>query len=213
MKIEVNGLLFSSKTKLDEYVKKIISSIGVTSSLKQTGEENYKFFVELFKRHPKYPEKIDGMCDVSITYNKIGKGLCLNIIKQDGTIDDISWKMCVSEKEKDNFKSALRVAIHDQISLFRENNENKCALCFTTKNVEYHVDHEIHFEELVHNFLKTCKLNKPTQFQNAEDNRKKFKTEDKDYEDEWNIYHKQHAKLRILCKSCNLKRPKWRETE
>jgi hypothetical protein len=213
MRIEVNGLLFSSKTKLDEHVKQIISEIGPTQSLKQNNQEKYKFFVELFKRHPKYPEKIDGMCDVSITCNKIGKGLCLNIIKQDGTIDDISWKMCVSGKEKDRFKEALRVAIHDQISLFRETNETRCALCVTTKNVEYHIDHEIHFEELVHNFLKTCKLNKPTQFQNAEDNRKKFKTEDENYENEWKIYHKQYAKLRILCKSCNLKRPHWREPE
>jgi hypothetical protein len=202
---------FKSKKSLEEYVRSIIVSIGICSSIKSINPDYYNFFIDLFRMHPKYPEKIYNIYDLSITANKISsKQFELNIIREDGSTDDISWRNCIYG-EKDNFKTALRVSIDDQIKQFRNNNnKNECALCKTTDAISYHVDHENHFEEILFNFLQHTKMNKPTIFQNAIDNRKAFTSQDKEYDDAWKTFHKENARLRILCSSCNLRRPKWK---
>jgi hypothetical protein len=202
---------FKTKKSLEEYVRGIISTIGVCRSVKTTHLEYYNFLVELFRRHPKYPDKIKNMIDIYIAPNKITpKNLELNLIRIDGSIDDISWKNCISGKERDKFNCALRVAVDDQIMSFRNFHTSQCAICNTTDATEYHVDHINHFEEIVFEFLQIVKRDKPSIFQNTIDNRKAFTDIDKEYEDEWALFHKTKACLRILCSSCNLSRPKWK---
>jgi len=202
---------FKTKKSAEEYVRDMITKIGVCESVKTHNRDNYNFLIDLFSRHPKYPEKIYNMTDISIVPNKVTpRFLELNLIRHDGTTDDISWRNCISGVERNKFKCAMRVAIDEQIKLFRSTHNNECAICKTTSADEYHVDHENHFEEILYNYLKTTTKDTPTIFQNASNNMKMFMPDNKDYEDEWKLFHEANAKLRMLCSTCNLKRPKWR---
>jgi hypothetical protein len=209
--VDIGDTHFISKKALEEHTRDIITKIGVCLSIRTKSINDYNFFINLFRRHPKYPEKIYDICDISIVKNKI-KSACLelNIIKTNGTTDDISWKNCISGIERDKFKCALRVSIDEQIKSFRKKCNNTCDICETSDANEYHVDHINHFEEIVYEFLKTTQKEKPTIFENMPNNMKSFTSDDKEYEDTWKLFHSNNACLRLLCRSCNLKRPKWK---
>ena len=210
MLIEVGGIPFTSKNSLEEYVRALLKSIGVCKSVRAVNVDHYNFLLDLFGRHPRYPEKIYGITDISITTNIIRpQYLTTNIVRDGGVEEDISWVNCVKGSGKDSFKSALRVAITDQILAFRKGQPLICALCGIADADEYHVDHITHFEQLVCEFILHTPLTKPTLFQSGHDNRKTFRIDDKEYEDAWKVFHESNASLRILCRSCNLKRPKW----
>ena len=211
--MEIGSIHFTSKKSLQEYVRDRIKNIGLCPSLKTVNIEMYNFFIDLFQHHPKYPQKIDAITDIAIVRNKIkSQVLELQIRKEDGSTDDISWINCISGTEKNTFKCALRVAIDEQIKVFRQITKYKCSICNTLDANEYHVDHENHFEELICRFLQNTKKDKPSSFKNTSDNRKCFTMEDKEYEEEWKQFHKNNARLRMLCRSCNLKRPKWKQS-
>ena len=210
----IGSVHFNTKKSLTEHTRNIIKRIGLCSSIKETSINDYNFFIDLFRRHPSYPEKIYNICDIQIVPNKNKTGILeLCIVKNDGKTDDISWLNCINQSEKDKFKSALRVSIDDQIWSFKKSCiKNECAICKTLEADEYHVDHENHFEEILYLFLQSTKREKPTKFQNTDDNRKSFTADDKEYEDEWKLFHNNHAQLRLLCRSCNLRRPKWKQS-
>ncbi len=208
--MDIGNKYFKTKKSLEEYVRNSILTIGICPSLKTNHIEEYNFFIELFRRHPNYPNKIYNMVDISIVPNKINsKYFELNIVKGDGSLEDISWRNCISEKERNKFKCALRVSIEEQIKTFKYSHAHECAICKTKEADEYHVDHENYFEEILYGFLQIEK-DIPTIFQNTNDNRKMFRSEDKEFEDKWKTFHKDKACLRILCRSCNLTRAKWK---
>ena len=63
----------------------------------------------------------------------------------------------------------------------------------------------IHFEDLVKDFLKD--KNPPKKFKdNPDNNRAIFFEEDIEFQKEWEQFHQEKAKLRILHAKCNLKR-------
>jgi hypothetical protein len=208
--MDIGNTHFTTKKQLEQYIQHIISTIGICSSLLYN--EHYPFFIDLFQRHPRYPEKCKNMIDISIQPNIITpQYLELRLINSDGTTDAISWKQCVSGKARNPFHCALRVAVDDQILSFRQSHPMICALCNKIDADEYHVDHVMHFEQIVHDFLQMNQSNPPTVFQNTPDNRKTFTEDDHQYEHQWKLYHNTHAILRILCRSCNLTRPKWKK--
>jgi 5-methylcytosine-specific restriction endonuclease McrA len=202
---------FKTKKSLEEYTKDLIyNKIGKTDSIKQKSPEYWNFFTELFTRHPDYPEKIDGIVDISITSNILRPQYYqLNIIKYDGSIDDISFKSCISGKKKNNLKVAMRVSIQHQIIEFKKKNQHICVLCGSSEKV--HVDHEIYFDKIITDFINT-QLYVPQEFDTRNDNRPCFRDEDIEFEKNWIREHFNKAKLRILCEQCNLKRPKWKVT-
>lgn len=209
--MDIGDIHFTTKKGLEEYTRNIIARIGICPSIRTESSSDYNFFINLFRRHPKYPEKIYNICDISIVRNKVNSTrLELNIIKSDGSVDDISWRSCISGTERDNFKCALRVAVDEQIKDFRSTCNKECDICKTTEADVYHVDHVNHFEEIIYEFLQTTQRIKPNIFQNTTDNRKSFTLDDKEYENEWKSFHNNKAHLRLLCRSCNLKRPKWK---
>jgi hypothetical protein len=209
MAIEVGGIQFTSKRRLEEYVRALLKSIGVCTSVRANNIEHYNFLIDLFRRHPRYPEKIYGITDISITSNIMRPQYLTTNIVRDSGVEDISWVNCVTGSGTDSFKSALRVAVTDQIITFRNSQQLICNTCGRTDEGEYHVDHIIHFEHLVCEFIQHTTLTQPALFDSGPDNRKQFRHNDKEYEDAWKTFHASHATLRILCRSCNLKRPKW----
>ena len=217
--ISIGNLIFDSKSELKVYVQNMIKQIGPCSSLKSYHIDQYDFLVHLFERHSEYPEKIDGMIDIAFVPNiRNSKDIVMHIIKENGDHDDISWNNCVSQKKKSELPRALRFAIENQCISFKQNylkqhGIEQCAICQSTeRDKKYHVDHINHFEQIVCEFIKSTLLKRPTIFRDAPgDYMKTFIEDDKPFEDEWKLFHQKHANLRILCASCNLKRPKWRQ--
>jgi hypothetical protein len=193
-----------------EYYKNMIYRIGLISSVKNNDINDYNVFLDLFKNHPEYPQKIDGIIDVCIVRNKMNpKYYELNIIKEDGTIDNISYLSCckVQHDEMKNLKSAMRYAIKPQIDHYRSNNVNVCQSCNSSKNIE--IDHfDPSFKKLYTDFIE-INPNIPKEFQDTYFNSACFKEEDREFEESWCQHHLKYAKLQCLCKKCNLSKKRF----
>ena len=196
---------FNSQKKLKEHVRKIIDEIGECSSIKQYHPEQWDLFMYLFERHSNYPEKFDGLIDVSIRYNPVFKNqLETIIIKNNGQKDDVSvFNNCITGKPKDKLTIAMRTSIIPQINQFRNKSSLICELCKSIKNIE--IDHfEPQFADLKKTFLDNWKDTLPINFKQNKSHSKIFIENDINFKNEWNEYHRKNAKLRVLCKKCNL---------
>lgn len=189
-----------------KYYKQILNK-GLCKSLLNERKEDYKELVELFINHPEYPYKLRNLSNICIVYNKKNsKYYEFNLIRDDGTFEAISYMSCINEQNiNKNLYGAMRDYIDPQIKLFRKNSIMKCDICNKTNDI--HIDHIILFKELTDNFLKN-KINIPTDFDDNYYNGAMFKDKDKEFANQWFKYHLENAKLRPLCKSCNLTRRK-----
>ena len=211
--ITVCNVNFPSITSLKQYVRDLLKLIDVCDTLKNN--TNYLFFCELIKRHPEYTEKTAKMVDLKIGYNLLNKSaLELNIINNDNTVTPISWIVCCNSKGKNinqMFHDALRECITNQILEFKKNNNNVCSSCGIMSN-DYHIDHELDFKKIVLDFMSKYKFDIPKEYDRKKiSNQVKFKVEDFGIKDLFEKYHQEKAKLRVLCKKCNLGRPKLKE--
>ncbi len=201
---------FKTQKALTEYTKNTINSIGICSSLKSANQAFYNFLLDLFKRHPDYPHKLMNMIDIFIVRNKM-RASCyeLQLRREDGSCEDISWRNCVSGKRKDDIKAAMRSAVSDQIIDFKKRTLFCCELCGSCEggSQDFHVDHIIQFSDIRKTFME-LHPNRPTKFGSNKYNVACFLPEDAEYERLWQDYHRSNATLRILCAKCNLTRPR-----
>jgi hypothetical protein len=131
----------------------------------------------------------------------------------DDTFTSISWRTCVTGKGnpiKTLFQSALRLCIEPQILVFRDNSDISYCIGSNSNMDEkkVHIDHEIHFVQLVEEFMKLHLEYSKIKFSH----KCKFTDSDSYIGDLFAEYHSIHAKLRVLCESCNLTRPKYKST-
>jgi hypothetical protein len=198
-----------NKSQQHIYYKTLLNNIGLCPSLKHFHDDAYNDFMELFKNHPEYPDKVKNVVDIAIVNNKlINKYFELQLIKNDGTTDDISYKKCIYKPSTNNsLKQAMRYAIKDQIFDYKDScDELICEICGSEQNIQ--IDHVILFKQLYDCFLKQNTLIIPTTFDNTYFNSAKFKEFDKEFVNSWSNYHKKHAILRCLCNKCNQSRNK-----
>jgi hypothetical protein len=195
----------------EEYFKTILNK-GLCSSLKNERLEDFNDCMEAFKLHPDNT-KLEGVIDICIISNKRNMLYYeFNLIKEDGSINDISYRECFKKRTREqeiafNLNSALRVAIEPQINNFKKNIKNwKCDLC--NSNIDIQIDHITLFKDLSKDFLKNEIMSIPNTYEKDYYNRPTFKEEDNDFESRWCEYHRKNAKLRTLCKDCNLTRKK-----
>jgi len=203
--------ILKTQKKVKEYTREIIERIGICNNIKEEYETEYNYFIEfLFPRHYEYPEKFENIENIGIQYNPYFRNQKeLIIIKTNGEIDNVSaLNYCVTGKKGNDIISAMRDSITNQILYYRNSRKKlRCKLCESNEKIE--VDHyEPQFIELSKNFLKDYKGELPTKFEDNKFNGCKFKVEDNNFELEWNKYHKDSARLRLLCKKCNNTRKK-----
>lgn len=213
--IEILQYKFPSVTSLKQYVRDSLSNIDVCESLSTANNEYYKFFCELMKRHPEYAAKTSRMKDLKIIRNALNPSAFeLNIVNNDNTVTPISWVVCCNAKNKNistMFHEALRECITNQILEFRNNNNNVCQQCGIMSN-DYHIDHELDFKKIVLDFMAKYKFEIPKEYDRKKiTNQIRFRVEDFHIKDLFEVYHQERAKLRVLCKRCNLGRPKYKE--
>jgi hypothetical protein len=223
--VEFMGKIFKTQGEFEKYVKNIIyDEVGICNDIKNLYPDNYNILIELLKRNPKFKSKSQNMCNLKIQQNKLSrqKAYEILIINNDETTTDISWKHDAikgESKTKDiQLKEAMRSSVDEQILDFRRKNEIKsCEICGNIENLD--VDHNDEknsaFAELVSNFSNENEnIELPENFGqlNDETNRTCFLEKDNVFRDKWNEYHRQNAKLRMLCSKCNLSRPKTKKT-
>lgn len=189
-----------------EYYKRKIYEIGLCQSVRSRSQDDYEDFMKLFTHHPDYPKKVSGVVDIKIVPNKLTPRFYeLNIVKADGSIDNISYTCCCVLKHNTfkNLKQAMREFIIPQILDYKDSVIMVCQMCGATDNIE--IDHVIEFKKLFDAFIGE-NPNVPTSFDETYYHAPCFKEADKDFSNSWYKYHKKHATLRPLCKSCNLNR-------
>lgn len=173
-------------------------------------------WMDLLNRHPNRLEKIGvGIDTFFISQNPVNpQAYQLNIKRIDGSIDHFSWLKCIDGYNKSNeamLLSAMRLAISPQAQAFKFRAGVQCALC--KRRVENrglrHVDHyPLSFSDISKTFLEG-ESGRPVKFDEcAKSNAAKFQEADKEFEQRWFDYHLVHASFRLLCMSCNVRRPK-----
>jgi len=207
---------YTTQGKFELFVKKIIyDDIGLCNDVKNTRKTEYPTLIEILKRHPDFDSKTRNMCNIKIVKDALNtSGLKILIINADKSEIDISWKCAITGKHKSNkieLMSAMRSSVDKQIFNFKNKSNCSCELCPNTEKL--HVDHIIHFDEIVLNFINIMKVkevNIPNSFGETDDNtnRRCFLGTNDDFKNEWITYHLKHASLRILCQTCNLTRVK-----
>jgi hypothetical protein len=207
---------YKTQGEFEAYVKNLIyNEIGMCNDIQNIYPSHYISLIEILKRHPDFVSKTQNMCNIKIIRDTLNiNALKIIIINTDTSEIDISWKCAITGKPKGNkheLMSAMRSSVDEQIFQFRKNNEEKCGLCTNTDKL--HVDHIIHFDEIVLNFINMIKnknINIPNTFGDTNDDthRRCFLEIDDNFKNEWVNYHYKNASLRMLCQNCNLTRSK-----
>ena len=217
--IIIGNKIFKTQTECEKYTRTILTELGITNSVKNKNEEYFNFLFLLCKRHPNYIDKLNKFIDFQIYQDYMNKqGLALNIINNDNTKTEISWKICVTgigKSSKTLFNSALRQCISYQIKDFKDISDlSYCRICnCSLDNKILHIDHhEIQFIKLVEDFIELNQLIIPTKYNKKDITFEPlFKDEDIWIGNLFKSYHLQHASLRILCSTCNLTREKYKK--
>jgi len=206
MMIEVHNKQFKTKKSLSDYTRDLLNRNGCCESLKTLNEDDWRFLINLCIRHPNH----DKWCDIedfSIQFDEFNKSyLCFYIITSKGRKISISLKTCVNGFDDENkLLRAMRNSIDYQIKDFKETHKPKCSICYA-REVFLDVDHKYPktFKSISEKFLKTTKLDIPTQFSKGLNSTTIFHEDDDDFEEEWCSFHMKEAKLRYLCKPCHV---------
>ncbi len=111
--------------------------------------------MDLFKNHLDYADKLNNVVDIAIVNNKLNnKYYELQLIKHDGTFDNISYRACIQKPVKNlNLKNEMRYAISNQILEYKNSCEEHNLICEICKSKEdIHIDHIILFKQLYDDF-------------------------------------------------------------
>ena len=216
-KYNIGELEFKTKKDCENYTRNIINNLGCCIINKD--HIQYNFFNNLIKNHPEYYENRFKFIDYFyININPLSKKFMVNIKKLDKSSSDFSWIYCCKFKKRDdNFylTREMRKVISPDIVNFKKN-QNKliCNFCGNDNELyeNFHIDHhKPSFKNLKENFLKITDKQIPTIFNDVkiyDKNIDGFKYDDEEFKNEWVEYHNKNCNLQVLCKSCNLKKPK-----
>lgn len=215
MKLTIGYREYKTKKEAEGYYRALIKQIGTCNDILMINPDAHHDFMELIKRHPDGDKKIHDTVNFKIQKDYFNQAAyCLLLIRSNGEEDVISWKCCISGKPSTphaDLMKAMRYAISDQIIHFRNQLESWCCEECNIETQDSHIDHVIHFQQLVHDFHQITDQKIPTSFDKSQLYSRVFRKEDSEYEKEWKKYHKENATLRLLCRTCNLTRENWKE--
>lgn len=213
--ISFSGITFKNQVAAKDYFRNILLKLESQGAIDEN-DVHWSIFNEVVTRHSEYSEKrgsgIKQFLIVRSAYNNIE----MQILRNDETIIDISWVKCITGKAStvlENLKSAMRSRIDSEVKSFKDNHYSDmemCQLCMS-RLVSYedtHVDHIVHFETLVDQFLELNPMHPELFDDEVGTNRACFKQVDVAYSDSWFNYHSLNATLRLTHEGCNLRRPK-----
>ena len=209
---------YKTQMEFEKFVKQTIyKDIGICFDVKNRHPDKYNILIKILERHPEWNSKSLNMRTIKITNDALNvKALQIIIIKDSGEVD-ISWKCAITGKhksKKSELMMSMRVSVEEQIQDFRRScGRYCCELCGDdrTLDVDHNDEKKSAFNELAYNFVEdNDDIKIPDTFGELNDgtNRSCFLEKDYIFRDKWVEYHREHAKLRILCHKCNISRPK-----
>ena len=189
-------------------VQALIKRVGCTDSVRCQHPKEYDFLKNLLLKHPR--GKAHGLVDIQILHNRAS--YTLRFVKPGGCTDSISWRACISKPRTNHLTLCMRNAVRDQTVSFKEESDMVCEICrvSTTDDcslspTSVHVDHIEQFGLIKERFLRNTTA--PLIFDKT-GYTIRFCTHDQEFEAQWRDFHSKHARLRILCRTCNLTRKK-----
>ncbi len=177
--------------------------------------DDQAWLLKVFEHHYQYTDKIGcGLEHLEVRTNPSSTGRNTRgfwIQRKDGSAIDISWVVSLKPDgmptEAQNVSNAARIEISDQIHHHHRYGEcNVCPLCNDAMERRYnlHVDHEIPFQKLFAEFLKSKSLDYESV--ELEDLGPESRFADRELAKSWQEYHLANAKLRLTHDQCNLAR-------
>ena len=196
MKIRIGEVDFKSHFDAKKYARDIIGQyvggcIGESS-------EHYEFMVALWGRSPNYSS--------GVLYFEIGrkfKGYAISSVTCEGVID-WSLRSAVAGKSVNTWTMltvAMRQAIRGQTTQFKAKSNNWCSLCESSGTLE--VDHILSFKSLMRGYLDYAGKY-PDVYAYAHSGYM-FRPEDREFEANWQKWHRERCLLRMLCVRCHSK--------
>ena len=217
--IVVGNVSFKTQTECEKYTRNILNELGSTDSVKLKNEQSFNFLVSLCKRHPNCIEKLLHFNDYQIRCDALNKtAMALFIENTDGSLTEISWRICVTGKYKSIktlFNSALRERIEPQILDYKNKTDlSYCRKCNCSLTIP-HIDHdEPQFQQLVDDFVDLNIIQIPTEYNKKDVTfQPLFTTKDVWVGELFETYHFENATLRVLCQTCNLTRKKYKKAQ
>ena len=217
--IKIGNNIYKTQKECENCVRKRLLEIGVTKSVKTKSIDSYKFFIDLCNRHPYRDEKLTNVIDFEVKQDALNKrGLALNIVNDNGTTTEISWRKCVTRRidtPKQLYNMALREKISAQIESYRDKEDTNMSICSickdTLRNKRVNIDHVIHFAKLVDDFTELHDITVPVEYDKKPVTYERvFQTNDVWIGNLFFDYHLKNAKLRVTCEKCNLSRKKYK---
>ena len=206
------ALGFNNRTDIEKKLRSIVNIVPLHTPL---NDDNTLFLINVLRHHHQFEQKMGGevnMKQLEIRINKDDgyaptRGIW--IVKKDNTSVGISWHTALQpsggSSKKQDVCQAARYEINDQILDFREKTSSLCELCNDPITVGIdivHVDHIKLFDELFKLFMKTLSIT----YNDIDTENRLFI--DRNLALQWSQFHKEHATLRVVHKTCNLKRSK-----
>lgn len=175
--------------------------------------------LEIMMGQEKWLDKLETIKAFKITRSRLNRSLILQVkVNNFSRFLTVSWRKGSGKKrkEEDPLQSAFRQAIYRQILLWKKINKNgaECVECKDTHHMylKLQADHkEPSFLQLTKDFL-SLEINKdvPTEFDYHYKCGRKFKKLDNRFKIRWQNYHRKNMRLQWLCRSCNLKKKKYK---
>jgi hypothetical protein len=205
----IGQLTFKTKKACEEYVRGILSELGCIRV--GPGHSKWAFLNNVLNNHPEKEFKIGTGVDYFwIKKNEVGNGYATMIRRMDGSVADFSWRYCCEFKKRsvtENVTRAMRNAVTEDIVNFKKGfgYNFTCALCKKqgTDSHDFHADHVHPFCHIKTEFLSNEPVH-PTKFADTLVGATCFHADDAEFEERWVRFHKNKARLQILCANCNL---------
>jgi hypothetical protein len=203
MKYSIGDHQFKTKKASYTFVKELITELGVCN-IDQTHEQ-YNFMCTLTRvSDPKCFEIVPNPCNCNAYH--------MNYVDMMDIKHSLSWKKCSQfdfreTSAKNKLNEAMRNAIYDQITDFK-NSSIDIPCCVKCQNiVSLQVDHILPFDIIKKEFLSSMDPDwVPLSFDENPMYMNVFKPEHNKFAELWKDHHKKNARLQYLCRSCNIKK-------
>ncbi len=223
----IGGKEFSSKAKLTKECRRLKEHTGQQYAL---GTYEYAFLIDLIRVGHLTPEKKIGKGIQYFFVDRNFHGVTRFMLVREDCTDDFSFVNCIKNLGQDRTQAkvtrvrekrqqAYRDAVSDQIHAFREVQRRDsggwvCNHCGTNiPKIVYHVDHDPDFVRTVLSFEAVYSGVLPAVFQDKGDltyteSVCEFLPKDWVFQAAWQRYHREFARLQMLCSACNLAKTK-----
>lgn len=215
-KYHFDGVVFSSKTTIDNYIKEkkknMIEEYGLKFAIAKSNKY-WDFLMSIVNSHDYKEEKIGTGIEYFYLQEhpewKSANNIQLIICRTDNSKISISMiysKHCgVSTNQylKNDLQDALRESIAKQIYTYKysKNYSAKCKLCGNINELE--IDHIQPFSLIVKAFLENNTDIPNIFYDDRITGKRNFRKEDYDFQRRWEKFHFEKAQYQTLCGFCN----------